>query len=198
MPEYDYRFRKAILTVVGDIKVLRGPFWLIYQPRAFRVQGLETRLVSSIVRPGDVLMRSYENDLDGFFIPKGVSRCSHSGVYVGDGVVVHSVAEGAQEIDLIDFCRADRVVVLRPIAGQDVAVRHAKNCARTGVPYNFSFVLGRSGYYCHEFTAACFPALSVRPLRLRFFGFKFWSAAYLADSFYLNKSFRIIYETDGS
>jgi hypothetical protein len=194
---YWYRLKKAWLTIFGDIKVFSYPLWIVYQPKSFRIKGAETRHILSIIEPGDVVMRSYINYLDGYFIPKGTSKCTHSGLYVGDDKVVHSIAEGAQEIDLIDFCRADRIVVLRPNKGKAWAVQHAQKCADKAIPYDFDFTLGPGKYYCHELTASCFPNLDIRPLSRRIFGIINSPAAYLADSFYTNPNFENIYETDG-
>lgn len=197
MDSYWYRLKKAFLTVFGDIKVFLGPLWIVYQPKSFLIKGAETRHISSLVELGDVVMRAYINYLDGYFIPKGTSKCSHSGLYVGDGKVVHSIAEGAQEIDLIDFCRTDRIVVLRPSQGQAWAVQHAKKCADKGIPYDFDFAPGPGKYYCHELTASCFPDLDIRPLSRKFLGIMNSPVAYLADSFYTNPNFQRIYETNG-
>lgn len=85
----------------------------VYQPASFKVKGEHTLTIMHLIQPGDVVMRSYVNYLDGYFIPKGSSGCTHSGLYVGDNTIVHSIAEGASRINIIDFCRADKVVVLR-------------------------------------------------------------------------------------
>ena len=192
-----YRLKKAFLTIFGDIKVFSDPLWFVYQPRSFRIKGAETRHISSIVEPGDVVMRAYINYLDGYFIPKGKSKCSHSALYVGDGKLVHSIAEGAQEIDLIDFCRTDRIVVLRPNQGKTRAVDHAKKCADKAIPYDFDFEPGSCKYYCHELTASCFPDLDIRQLSRKVLGFIDSPVAYLADSFYNNPNFKNVYETNG-
>jgi hypothetical protein len=194
---YGYRLKRALLTVFGDIKIFPGPLWIVYHPRTFRIKGAETRHISSLIEPGDVVMRAYTSYLDGYFIPKGESKCSHSGLYVGDGLVVHSIAEGAQEIDLIDFCRTDRIVVLRPGRGQEWAVQHAEKCADKAIPYDFDFAPGPGKYYCHELTASCFPELDIQPLSRKILGFVNSPVAYLADSFYTNPNFQVVYETDG-
>ena len=197
MDSYWYRFKRAALTVFGDIKVFTGPFWMVYQPKSYRIKGAETRYISEILEPGDVVMRAYINYLDGYFIPKGAAKCSHSGLYVGEGKMVHSIAEGAQEVDVIDFCRTDRIVVLRPDAGQAWAVEHARKCADKNIPYDFDFTPGPGKYYCHELTASCYPDLDIQQLSRKVLGFMDSPVAYLADSFYTNSNFRHIYETDG-
>ncbi len=197
MDSLGYRLRRAFLTVFGDIKVFPWPLWIIYQPKTFRIKGAETRHIASLVEPGDVLMRAYRNYLDGYFIPKGESGCSHSGLYIGDGMVVHSIAEGALEIDLIDFCRTDRIVILRPGWGQEWAVQHARKCVDEAVPYDFDFSPGPGKYYCHELTASCYPDLDIHQVSRKILGLVNSPVAYLADSFYTNPNFRLVYETDG-
>jgi hypothetical protein len=195
MSDFLYGLKKSILTVFGDIKVFKWPFYVIYQPTSFRVKGSDTREIMDDIKEGDVVMRAYVDYLDGYFIPKGTARCSHSGLYIGDGTVVHSIAEGSQLIDLIDFCRADRIVVLRPDGHQAWAIEHARKCADEHIPYDFNFTPGPGKYYCHEFTASCYPDLNIEMLSRKIFGIFSSPKAFLADSFYTNKHFTKIYPT---
>jgi uncharacterized protein YycO len=188
-----YGIKRTILTIFGDIKVFRWPFFVIYQPTSFRVKGKDTRDIMENIRPGDVIMRSYNDYLDGYFIPKGESGCSHSGLYVGDNMVVHSIAEGSSLIDIIDFCRADKIIILRPNTDQVWAINHAKKCADDNIPYDFDFVPGPGKYYCHEFTASCYPNLNIEILSRKVLGFINSPKAFLADSFHCNSNFTKIY-----
>ena len=190
-----YGFKRFTLTIFGDIKVFRWPLFVIYQPTSFRVKGFDTRAIMANIQPGDVVMRAYDDYLDGYFIPKGSSGCSHSGVYIGANKIVHSIAEGSSIIDIIDFCRCDKIIVLRPDSGQEWAIEHAKKCADANIPYNFDFVPGPGKYYCHEFTASCYPELNIEPLSRKIFGFLSSPIAFLADSFYVNKHFTKTYPT---
>lgn len=72
------------------------------------------------VRPGDILLRRYDNYLDGYFIP---GRFSHSGVYIGDGLIVHAMSSGVQKIDIIDFLRCDGFAILRTYNAEAAAKR---------------------------------------------------------------------------
>jgi hypothetical protein len=132
-------------------------------------------------------MRAYVNYLDGYFIPTGKSGCSHSGLYTGNDSVVHSIAEGSVTDDIIDFCRADRIVILRPASGQEWAIEHAKKCADANIEYDFN--------YCHEFTASCFPGLDIKPLSRKVFRLIPSPVVYLADSFYISKDFQLVYDS---
>lgn len=121
-----------ILTTFGDIKVYRWPMFVVYAPQGYAVRGVDCRGAMAAVEPGDVLLRGYVDYLDGYFIP---GFFSHAGTYVGEikpddlrgaeGVdaealfepgpqmVVHAKAEGVLCEDLLDFCRTDRMAILR-------------------------------------------------------------------------------------
>ncbi len=123
--------RDRLLTILGDLKVFRWPFWLVYDPGSYLVKGRDAREVIDLVRPGDVLVRGFTAYLDGKLIP---GYFSHAGLYVGpttaadlalvrpsargrlvEGAqtVVHAIAEGVLMEDVLDFCRCDRLLVLR-------------------------------------------------------------------------------------
>lgn len=67
------------------------------------------------------MLRGYNHYLDGYFIddPHGYS---HGAVYIGDGKIIHAVAEGVSEIHAADFMKCDRICILRPESGQEDAV----------------------------------------------------------------------------
>lgn len=122
----------GFLKIFGDIKVFKWPFFLVYDPSGYKVRGEEVREVITQARPGDILVRGYNNYLDGFFIP---GYFSHAGLYVGevtekdrqflvaergqeffktgDQMVVHAMAEGVFMEDLINFCRCDKMAIVR-------------------------------------------------------------------------------------
>lgn len=125
------RLRDALLNVLGDVKVFRWPMWVVYDPGSYRVKGRDMRAVIDRVRPGDVLVRGYDAYLDGKLIP---GLFSHAGLYLGrttdadccavplahrerlalgEQTVIHAIAEGVLTEDVLDFCRCDRLVVLR-------------------------------------------------------------------------------------
>ncbi len=125
------RLRDALLNVLGDVKVFRWPMWVVYDPGSYRVKGRDMRAVIERVRPGDVLVRGYDAYLDGKLIP---GLFSHAGLYLGrttdadrcavplahrerlalgEQTVIHAIAEGVLTEDVLDFCRCDRLVVLR-------------------------------------------------------------------------------------
>lgn len=199
-----YGVRAALLTVFGDIKVFKRPMFAVYDPGSYKVKGRDCRAILNGIEAGDVLLRGYDCYLDGYFIPVGESGCSHSGLFVGGNDVVHSIAEGVTEDDLLDFCRADRVVVLRALVSEEdkaEAVRLA--LSRVGRPYDFDFTTAdtedskpkNDRFYCHEFTRYCYPRVEIEKMtgRSRFLGIK-GPEMYLADSFYTSPAFVRVYE----
>lgn len=132
---------ERVLTVFGDIKVFRYPLFIVYDPGSYQVKGDDVREVLDVLQPGDVLLRSYSNYLDGRFIP-GVF--SHAAVYAGEltemdralagnrigdpeererarrevfrtgkQMVIHAMAEGVFIEDILTFSRCDQMAVLR-------------------------------------------------------------------------------------
>jgi len=126
------KLSNGFIKIFGDIKVFKWPFFLVYDPGSYKVKGGDAREVLDAVQPGDILLRGYDNYLDGYFIP---GYFSHVGLYVGkvtekdaalvtnpagkelfksgEQMVVHAMAEGVFVQDVLDFCRADRMLILR-------------------------------------------------------------------------------------
>lgn len=186
-----YKIKSAFLTFFGDIKVYPFPMFIVYCPDSFRVKGADTRDAGQIIQPGDLILRKYRHYLDGFFIP---GEYSHTGIYIGDGKVVHAVAEGVTEIDLIDFLRCDGFVILRPRYGVKEAIQILHGL--TGKPYDFNFCSDNESYYCHELAATAYWPLDIPMLRPSFFGLKlpFGRKVFLADSFLNSPDFKRILE----
>ncbi len=132
---------KKFFTWFGDLKYFPYPMWIVWDPGSYRVKGEDAREVIGLVRPGDILLRSYDNYVDGLFIP---GRYSHVGLYVGkidetqrahagslldnpssqarakskffrsgSQMVIHAMAEGVRMDDVLTFCRCDAMAILR-------------------------------------------------------------------------------------
>lgn len=190
-----YLLKSWVLTRFGDIKIFPWPMFIVYSPTTFKIKGDNTRRIMEIIEPGDVIMRSFVNYLDGYFIPTGESGCSHTGIFAGNGKVIHAMAEGIVEHDIIDFCRCDKIIVMRPTKGQKTAIRHAKKCLKEKIPYDFDFESGNKTYYCHEFTASCYPNLGIEKLRRKAFKILSSPEVYLADSFFICPKFYLVYDS---
>lgn len=135
------QFSEWFLTIFGDIKVFRFPFFLVYDPGSYQVKGDDVRALLGVLQPGDILLRAYSNYLDGKFIP---GKFSHAALYcgaiqdedralagtrqrsrgareeaqsalfhTGEQMVIHAMAEGVFIEDILTFSRCDQLVVLR-------------------------------------------------------------------------------------
>lgn len=136
MRKYFDRLQSHFLRAFGNLKFFPWPLFLIYDPKGYQVRGFEVREVMKQLQPGDILLRGYDKYLSGVFIP---GYFSHAGLYMGavteadcqlcspelttnksgthfrtgEQMVVHAMAQGVFMEDIIDFCRCDRLLVVR-------------------------------------------------------------------------------------
>lgn len=184
------RLKEKLLTIFGDIKLLKWPPFVYWQPGDYyKAPGSKNRIAIERIRPGDIILRGYDSYLDGYFIP---GRFSHTGIYIGGGKVIHAVAEGVSEIDVLDFLRCDRFAVLRPSSGQKKAIDRVKGWL--GKPYDFDFSSKNFSFYCHELAAEAYKELGIQKVTpyLGFIRFSRMEPSYLAESFLENRNFRTI------
>lgn len=185
-----YRIKSFLLTLFGDIKVYRYPFWVVYCPTSFKVKGKETREALQVLKMGDLVLRGYDDYLDGKFIP---GKYSHTGIYIDGGLMIHAVAEGVSRIDAIDFLRCDRFCILRPSRGTVEAAERATRML--GMPYDFNFSSQNNRTYCHELGAIVYHELGVRKqVPTWVWGLIKGPPTYLAESFLNNRNFSKVLE----
>lgn len=199
----------AFLNVFGKIKVYRWPMFIVFDPKGYAVKASGIRKAMNVVRRGDVLFRRYRNYLDGYFIP---GRFTHSGIYVGDGIIIHAMSDGVQKIDIIDFLRCDGFAILRPVAkeGRDMTALTEKSAgiakSYLGNKYDYDFKVEKPSakpsepVYCHELVRKCYPDLDI-PLKTASLWngmIKSSSKKYLAQSFFDSEDFEVVYDSDYS
>ncbi len=141
-------YRKA-LKIFGDIKVFKYPMFIVYCPNNYRMRGEDVRTVLSLIKPGDILLRGYINYLDGYFIP-GVF--SHAGMYIGNDTMIHSMAEGVFSDDILNFCRCDKLAILRfnTISDENIEIACSNAKDLIGKKYDFEAEEDDDEYYCTE------------------------------------------------
>ena len=192
MKKLIYECWSKFLAFFGDIKVFSYPFWLVYDPDDFQVGGKKVLDIIKTLKPGDVILRGYNKYLDGKFIPSK-SKFSHGAIYIGDGKIIHAVAEGVSLTNIIDFTRCDRIAIFRPTFGQNDAIQKAKAFLGAKVPYDFGFERGISALYCFELCGECYDMLSIpKYTATKLFGIIKRHNVYLADSFFNSSDFRCI------
>lgn len=192
------KLKRILLTIFGDIKVFRWPLWIVYDPDRYGMTGSKIRSVLDIIKPGDIVLRGYRHYADGYFIP---GKYSHSGIYVGDNMIVHAVAEGVCKIDILDFLMCDICCILRPkkTDAADGAVK--KVVGYIGTEYDFDFSKGDSALYCHELTAISFmPYIKVERYIPKILGGLIHGKhkVFLAQSFLDSPDFDKVYESNTS
>ncbi len=134
MRPYDKKnFLGKILPVFGNIKVFKWPFFMLYRPTTFAIKGKHTREVLHQIKPGDLLVRSFNHYLDGYTMPG--STFNHVGFYLsevgeahlsklaniqnpsqfntGKQMVIYAVGNKIFLEDLLDFCRCDGLAIMR-------------------------------------------------------------------------------------
>lgn len=205
-----HNLKVAFLYVLGRIRVYRWPMFVVFDPKGYEVRAVGIRKAMSLARKGDIFVRRYNNYLDGYFIP---GRFTHSGIYVGGGIIVHAMSDGVQKIDIIDFLRCDGFAILRPSEEEDrdmtAIVDKAAEIANSyiGNEYDFDFKIEESRsvrptekVYCHELTRKCYPDLNIPLVRPSLWNGMIRTSRekVLAQSFFDSEDFEVVYDSDYS
>lgn len=194
MKRFFYKLWSKFLTFVGDIKIFRFPFFMVYDPNYFKMTGSKIIELMEIIEPGDIILRGFDNYLDGKFIPDKLGY-SHGAIYIGNNEIIHAVAEGVSKINIVEFCECDRIAVFRPKKGMRKAVQNAKRFLKDSIPYDFGFENGVSSLYCFELCGECYPNLNIPKLTVsKLFGLVKKEDVYLAESFFKSKDVECIFQ----
>ena len=170
-----------LLDVIGDIKVFKYPFFLVYDPSFFQMTGQKIEEAMKILQPGDIILRGFDCYLDGHFID---GDYSHGAIYVGDNTIIHAISPTVCKIHSIDFMECDRIVILRPSEGVEEAIKKAHEYAEKQVPYDFYFEADDdSRLYCFELVAACYSNIKFEKFEVKKIFGLIKRQAYLSKSF---------------
>ena len=181
------------LICFGNIKIFKFPLFIVYDPSEYEMDGVHLKKALSMLKPGDIILRGYNHYIDGYFVddPHGYS---HGAIYIGDDIVVHAVAKGVSEINVVDFMKCDRICIIRPDRGQDAAIEQAKKFAEDSTPYDFYFKHGSSALYCFELCYYCYRDLDIKKIEFKKFFGLVKRNAYLADSFRKSSDMKVMFE----
>ena len=138
---------KFLIEATGHIYLHKYPMFIIYKPDIHKVRGKDVRGILESIIPGDILLRRFDQYINTMFTP---GFFSHAGIYVGNNNVVHSVSQGCVKEDILNFCRADSVCILRSKDLDPEATNKAKMIADLNVPYDYEFSSTNESYYCTE------------------------------------------------
>lgn len=117
------------------------------------------------------------------------------GVYVGDGKIIHAIAEGVSKIDVIDFLRCDGFCILRQSDTNLAleAVEYCKSVLGQKGQYDFDFKDENGSWYCHELGALAYGKMEIQKKEARILGIKV-APRYLASSFLEDERFSKVLE----
>lgn len=172
-----YKIAKRILTWFGDI---------MFATKPPKTKAKEILKLLNIIQPGDIVCRSYNYYLDSYFIP-GIF--THSGLVISKDKMIHSIAEGMEEVHPIDFVKdTDSFVVVRPHYLSDIDISNVLNRAEwhmtNKTEYDFLFN-DPDKFYCHEFTVDCLKyaniEIPVSTISMGKWPIKFKKQVYLAE-----------------
>ena len=187
-----YKLWSKLLDIIGDIKVYKWPFFMVYDPSFFQMTGERIQEALDVLQPGDVVLRGYDCYLDGHFID---GDYSHGSVCTGAHEITHAISPKVCTVHPIEFMECDRIMILRPKDQSLVekAIRLAKE--KIGTPYDFGFNSGDDGeMYCFELAAKSYPDLKIQTYELKKLFGLFKKDVYLGKSFFLNDGFEIVFE----
>ena len=194
MKKYLYKLWSKFLTCFGEIKIFKYPMFIVYDPHYFEVGGKQVLGILKTLKPGDIILRGYDYYLDAAFIPDPLAF-SHGAIYIGDGKIIHAVAKGVSETDVIEFTRCDRIAIFRPKKYQKSAIKKAKKFLENDTPYDFGFAQGVSSLYCFELCGMCYDKLNVPRLDVKkFFGLVQKKNVFLAESFFTSPDMTCVYQ----
>ena len=185
---------EKFVTALGKIRIYKYPMFIIYQPRGYAIKGSEKRIIESLIKPGDYLVRGYYSYLDGFLIP---GYFSHAGFYYGENMVIHAVAEGVLKEDLNDFCSCDYLAVLRDETATEDEIRAVceRSLTYVGDGYDFTFKSNNNSFYCTELVTTIWNnKIGIKPTDIKTLWRKY--SIYLPDQFYESIKLSIIYKSN--
>ena len=106
-----YKIKKFIINFFGNIVLFPRPmFIMFYGGVHYKIKGPNLRHIIETLKPGDILLRTYDNYLSSILIP---GYWSHAAIYVGDNKVIHVGGDGITIEDILTFIRCDDVAILR-------------------------------------------------------------------------------------
>jgi len=138
-----YKITSFFLKRFAHFKVFKYPFFVVYDPGSYLIKGSDYYIVKDLIKPGDILLRGYDNYLDGYFIP---GTYSHAAMCIDKEKIIHSMTPNVQYIDLCTFMRCDKIAIIRPLLDvykRATAVKRAVK--QLGSPYDYDFIFEEGG-----------------------------------------------------
>ena len=125
-------FTQKVLKLSNATQVVKRPPFIIYRPHNLAINGTHTREIMELIKPGDILVRSYNHYLSSLFLRgtftqvgfylgevnethlKQLAKISNPTQFkLGKQMVIYAHDAQVHLDDLIDFCRCDGLAVMR-------------------------------------------------------------------------------------
>ena len=155
MNKFFYKIKSKILSWFSDIRIYKGGI-VLWGPSSYKIKGPQMRTIINLIRPGDVLLRRYDNYLGSILIP---GFWSHAAIYVGKNKILHMLGDGISCEDILTFMRTDHIAILRhkSLLARLKAVSEAWNIFDRQAKYDYNFDDKHSDkFYCTEFVNFCY------------------------------------------
>jgi len=149
-----YKIKSKAIALLSDIRIYSGGF-ILFGNSSYKLKGPHMRRILNVIKPGDVLLRRYNNYLGSIVIP---GHFSHAAILVDECNVVHMLGDGVTKEDILTFMRCDDLMVLRIKDSSKVnsAIEKAKELLYKGVKYDYNFDNLPKRMYCTEFVDICY------------------------------------------
>ncbi len=142
--KFGYALKESFLRFFGDLKFFGGqprlfvlPHLLItssiggtllYDPRSYQLKGSDMRKAMTDLQPGDILVRGFDNYVDGCFIP---GFFSHAGLYLGkvdaDTIRQHwNTTFSGSTVSETDYAPLDEVLE-KAVSGEQMVIHSMKD-----------------------------------------------------------------------
>jgi len=152
--------RIAITKILSKTQFHGKPFFLIYDLRGYKFN--DTYTVLDILQPGDILLRTYDNYLTRLLIP---GAWCHAAIAIDNKTIVNAVAQGVVITDTIQFCRTDKLCILRSNATpEQIQQIIALATSQIGKQYDYDFIaINNNKFYCSKLVQFCFAGICDLP-----------------------------------
>jgi uncharacterized protein YycO len=135
---------------------INNPLWITFKETKYKLTGEDYNTISSIIKPGDILLRRTNRFIYKIFLP---SFWNHAGICVSNNTIIHAIGEGVVKEYIFDFAKCDELMILRPPPEMvDQAIEKAHSII--GKKYDFLFDFSDfENFSCTEVIMYCYQGI---------------------------------------
>jgi hypothetical protein len=143
------------LTILAAVRISKYPPFIYYDYNTFTITGNNIDAIKELLQPGDLILRGFDDFIGSILI----GRYSHIGLVIDSDLIIHAIEPVVTYCHLYDFCKCDRIIILRPKLESNKHLTDILITAHSliGTKYDFNFDFENStSFSCTEFIAYCF------------------------------------------